>query len=57
MSNPKIIQILSHNGKVLALSDEGKIYSHLEIQDFNVWSDYLPSLKESEENWKYINGK
>lgn len=49
MNSPKIIQILSHNGELLALSDNGKIYSIISYQDVNIWSETYPSIEESDE--------
>jgi len=54
MNSPKIIQILSHNGQLLALSDDGKIYSIISYMDVDIWSETYSSIKESDEIFKEL---
>ena len=54
MNSPKIIQILSHNGQLLALSDDGKIYSIISYMDVDIWSETYLSIKESDEIFKEL---
>ena len=52
----KIVQLISHNGKLLALSDEGKIYAWEAVfaGHEEAWDECYLSLEASEAHWEYV---